>query len=275
MKKMFFSIITEFDMSLPYYFAGVGCFYEQEDIKRPEGHPDFQWIQCRKGKGELNLNGTKYIIEKGKGMFLFPNEPHEYHAIGDEWEVDWIIFRGNHIETFIREILKMKHSDVYYVTSPNILADKITELYKTASSANHTKNLSCSSLVYSILIDILRFASTTQNTSITEKYNRITPVLDYINEHYTEQLALQRLAEVAELTPQYLCSAFKKFTSQTLSEYINMIRIRKSKEYLLYERKMQIKEIAHIVGFNDVSYFCSMFRKIENMSPMEFRLLHN
>lgn len=275
MKKMFFPIITEFDAQLPYYFAGVGCFYKQEDIDRPDGHPDFQWIQCRNGKGELNLNGTEYTIEKGQGMLLFPNEPHEYHAAHNKWEVDWVIFRGRQIEPFVRNILKAEHSGVYYITSSNILSDKIAELYKTASSANNTKNLICSSLVYTILTDILRFSSLTQNTSIVNKFNRIEPVLNYINEHYTEQLSLGELAEFTNLTPQYLCSTFKKYTSQTLSEYINMIRIRKSKELLLYDRNMQIKEIARVVGFNDVSYFCSVFKKIEHISPTEFRYLHS
>ncbi len=77
------------------------------------------------------------------------------------------------------------------------------------------------------------------------------------------------------MTPQYLCTAFKRFTSQTLFEYINMVRIRKSKELLLYNKKIQIKEIAHLVGFQDVSYFCLTFRKLEKMSPTEFRGLHN
>lgn len=275
MKKMFFPIITEFDAKLPYYFAGVGCYYEQENIDRPEGHPDYQWIQCRSGKGELNLNGTKYIIEPGQGMLLFPNEPHDYHAIGDDWTVDWIIFRGNDTERFIREILKAGRSGVYYITNQHILADKIVELYKSASSVNHTKNLICSSIVYSVLTDLLRLTSLTQNTSIVNKFDRINSVLDYIDAHYTEQLSLSELAEIADLTPQYLCSTFKKYTSQTLFEYINMVRIHRSKEYLLYDRKMQIKEIARIAGFNDVSYFCSVFRKIEKMSPVEFRALHN
>lgn len=275
MKKTFFPVITEFDMQLPYYFAGVGCFYEQEDIDRPQGHPDYQWIQCRSGRGQLSLNGTKHIIEKNRGMLLFPNEPHEYHALDSAWEVDWIIFRGKHIETFIRTILGLKHSEVRYITSPQILSNEILELYKAAASANHTKNLICSSLIYTVLTDIMRLTSSTQNASILDNFNRITPVLNYIDEHYAKQLSLHLLAGVAGLTPQYLCSTFKKYTSQTLFEYINMVRIHRSKELLLYDKKMQIKEVAPKVGFNDVSYFCSMFKKIEQMSPSQFKSLHS
>ncbi len=275
MNKVFFPIITEFDQNLPYYFAGVGSCYEQENIDRPEGYPAYQWIQCRSGQGTLNLNGTTYTLEKGQGMFLFPNEPHNYHATEINWTVDWIIFGGKHIGEFVQETLKMKNSGVYYVTAPSIISDKIAELYKIASSSDSTKNLVCSSLVYAILIDILRLTSSKQNTSIVSKFNRITPVLNYIDENYASQLSLQELSDIAELTPQYLCSAFKKSTSQTLFEYINMVRIRKSKELLLQDRRLQIKEIARVTGFYDVSYFCSIFRKYENMTPTEFRSLYN
>lgn len=53
-----------------------------------------------------------------------------------------------------------------------------------------------------------------------------------------------------------------------------MIRIKKSKEMILQNKDMQIKEIGRLVGFNDISYFCSMFKKVEQMSPNEFRKLH-
>lgn len=274
MKKIIFPITTDFDMQLPYYFAGVGCDYEQENIDRSEGYPDFQWIQCRSGKGELNLNGTKYVLEENQGMFLFPHEPHEYHALHNSWKVDWIIFRGKDIEYFVRSILKMDCSSVYYVTSPHIISNKITQLYNTATSDNPTKNMICSSLVYAVLTDILRLTSSKQNSSIANRFNRIKPILSYIDENYAKQLSLSELADIADLTPQYLCSAFKKSTSQTLSEYINMVRIRKSKEFLLSDRNMQIKKIALITGFQDTSYFCSIFRKYENMSPTEFRALY-
>lgn len=275
MKKMFFPITTEFDAQLPYYLSGVGCQYEQENIVCPTGFPNYQWIQCRSGSGELTLNGSKYTIEKGCGMFLFPDEPHEYHSVNGKWEVDWIIFRGKYIDSFVRETLKMTASQVYYITAPHILSAKLEDIYKTGLSDNRTKNLICSSLVYAVLIDILRLTSLKQNTSIVNKFNKITPILNYIENNYASHISLSDIADIAGITPQYLCSAFKKYTSQTLFEYINMVRIRKSKEYLLMNKDMQIKEIAHNVGFGDISYFCTTFRKLENMSPTEFRVLHS
>lgn len=57
-------------------------------------------------------------------------------------------------------------------------------------------------------------------------------------------------------------------------EYVNLVRIKKSKELILRHKDMQIKEIAVLSGFEDVSYFCSQFKKVEQVSPGEFRKLH-
>lgn len=272
MKKMLFPVTTEFDLNLPYYFAGIGYDYEQENINRPDGYPDYQWIQCRSGKGELTLNGNKYIIEKGQGMLLLPDEPHEYHAVDGEWKVDWIIFKGTQIHSFMHNIMKTESSGMYYITSQHCIADKIADLFSADASSEPTKNFTCSSLVYAILMDILRLTSSTQNTAIVNKFDRINSVLSYIDKHFSEQISLSELADTAKLSPEYLCSTFKKSTSQTLFEYINMVRIRKSKELLLSD--MQIKEAAYSVGFNDTSYFGLVFKKFEKMTPSEFRALH-
>lgn len=273
MSKVNFPIISDFESKLPYYFGGVGCDYTQEDINRPLGYPEYQWIQCNKGKGILWLNGTKYIIEKGMGMLFFPNEPHRYESASDRWLVDWVIFKGKEIGNFIHTMLGLNHSEVMYITNPHIVRHKIEALYSKAISHTPEKNLSCSVLVYEILTDLVALTSHTQKMDMYSQFDKITPVLKYINGQYNKQLTLQELSEVAGVTPQHLCGIFKKYTSHTVFEYINLERIQRAKEMLLRDKNMQIKEIAHTVGFTDVSYFCSVFRRIENMSPTEFRRL--
>lgn len=269
--KMCFPVITAFDLKLPYYFTGVGCEYLQEDIVRPNGHPSFQWIQCRSGKGEVYIGGKRYIVGEGQGLFLFPDEPHSYHAIDGDWLVDWIIFRGSEVSSFVLNVLGLRKSAVRYIKNPHIIMNKLSQIYACSVSDSPTANVSCSVLVYEILADILALTSDRQASDIPLK--KINPVIAYIDKHYTGQIALADLADIAEVTPQHLCSIFKKCTSYTPFEYIIMKRIQKSKELLLGRRDMQIQEIAAAVGFNDTSYFCAVFRKIERISPGEFRIL--
>ena len=278
MNKMFFPVADEFSDKLAYGFAGVGCYYEQEHVKRPGGryetewmYPYYQWIQCRRGSGELVLGGKKYTVGEGQGMLLFPNEPHEYYAVTDSWEVDWVVFSGKYTEEFIRDIMGVRESRVYSVTMPHMISELIVKLYETAVSDDPVKYIISSGIVYDILRNIYICGFKKKGSSLSDKAERLRPVFRYIDEHYREAIPLTVLSDLILVTPQHLCVIFKNLTSRTVSEYINSVRIAKSKELLLRERNMQIKEVAALCGFSDVSYFCAMFKRFENISPAEFR----
>ncbi len=274
MKKMIFPVITEFESKLPYYIEGVGCSYEQEYINRPNGHPHYQWIQCRSGRGELKINNMTCMVTENQGMLLFPDTPHEYYAISDNWEVDWVIFQGRQIPDFFTNTSEITKSGVYFVSQPHTISSKIAMVYDIEQSGSPTKSLESSRIIYDILMDLLKFTSQKYDQNIANQYNKLKPLFDYIEHNYDKALSLTELSQVVNLTPQYLCSSFKKTTSQTVFQYINLFRIKKSKELLLQNKSLQIKELARIVGFQDVSYFCSAFRKSEQMSPIEFKRLH-
>lgn len=268
---MIFPTITEFELTLPYYIVGVGCDYEQEYIIRSNGFPYYQWIQCRRGIGELKLNNNTYTIAENQGMLLTPETPHEYYCVSSSWQVDWIIFNGPFIKEFFEFTAKMKTSGVYYISQSHTIAEKIKQIYEIEKSDSQIKSVEGSRLTYEILMDLLKYTSEKVNSSISNKYNRLKPLFIYIDENYYKPLSLSEMSDVVGLTPQHLCNSFKKITSHTITEHINLTRITKSKEMMIQNRDMQMKEIARAVGFHDISYFCSTFRKYVHMSPIEFK----
>ena len=95
-------------------------------------------------------------------------------------------------------------------------------------------------------------------------------VLQYIEEHYPEQIKLNELAKIAGVSEQHLCRLFKKNFSIRPMEYLNTVRISHAKELLTYSSKT-VAEIASETGFSDSSYFYVVFKKHENISPAEYR----
>lgn len=271
--KMVFPLLSDSDLELPYYTGGVGCNYEQEKQCRQKGFPYYQWIQCRQGTGRLHLNNTVYTIQENQGILMYPNLPHEYYALSDSWEVDWIIFNGSCIEEFFQHAAKMKESGVYNLSHPNAITEKIVQIYHTIKADTPTKSFLTSRLVYEILIDILQYSSVKTENSLASKYCRFDPIFQYIENNYNQVITLSELSSIVGVTPQHLCNSFKETTATTIVEYINNTRIKKSKELLIQNPRLQIKEIALEVGFHDVSYFCAVFRKAEKMSPSEFKQL--
>ena len=93
----------------------------------------------------------------------------------------------------------------------------------------------------------------------------------YIDKNYmSSELSLTNVADAAGVCPTYLSTLFKKETGRNLSEYINSVRIERSKALLCCTSKM-IYEIAYEVGFQDYRYFSQIFKKCTGQTPRQFQ----
>lgn len=92
----------------------------------------------------------------------------------------------------------------------------------------------------------------------------------YIKEHLAEKISLDQAAEQVYLSKSYFCRIIKEELGCTFTEYVNRIRVDRSKA-LLRSSGMPIAEIACAVGFDDQSYYTRIFKKQVGVSPGKFR----
>lgn len=274
MKNTAFPIMTDNEMKLPYYVMSIGLDQAQEHIIRSNGYPSYQWIQTRSGSGRLVVDGEEYLVEQDQGIFLLPGQMHEYYADSDAWIVDWIGITGNAAEEFFTKIAGMTRSGVYYISQTHVIRETMEQILMAEQSKSPVKNLDISALAYTFMVNLLKLTSATSANSMINRYSRLTPILDYIDEHYAEAITLKQLSDLLGVTPQHLCTLFRKIMNTRIFEYINLVRIKKSKEVLLDQPSLPIRDVAHLNGFEDVSYFCYIFKRIEKHTPGEFRKLH-
>lgn len=98
----------------------------------------------------------------------------------------------------------------------------------------------------------------------------IANVIQYILQHYGDDLTLEKLAAEVHVSNSYLSRLFKKEQGMTLSNYIQTIRLQEAKE-LLSSTNLKTYEIAEKVGISDPVYFSKLFKRAEGLSPKEFR----
>lgn len=270
-----FSMITDLDRKLPFYLVGAGLNFHQEldPHLRPDGYPHFQWIQVKKGKGVFQLEGESYHITENQGILIYPNVPHNYYAEESPWIVNWFTFNGNYVGEFLKNI-HIETSNVYSVVQTGVFSGIIHKSLKLLRSTDPSKGLEASLYVYEFLTSFSRFIHKGDSIADSRLYGRLNPVLSYINENFNQPLTIEDLAGKIGVTPQYLCLLFKKIIQQRPIEYLNNVRINKSKNILLKHPQMKIGEISSATGYESSSYFCSIFKKTEGMSPGKFRELH-
>jgi len=98
----------------------------------------------------------------------------------------------------------------------------------------------------------------------------ITKARAYIAEHQTEEIKLGQVAKAVNMSSYYFCKMFKKVAGINFTDYVARIRIEKSKNLLL-NPNLRISEIAFEVGFQSLTHFNRVFKKILGQSPTEYR----
>ena len=98
----------------------------------------------------------------------------------------------------------------------------------------------------------------------------VDKINEYIAGHFSEDISRNEIAGQVYLTPEYMAKLYKKKTGKNLKDMINEYRIEKAKEYLKVGEK-NISDIAEAVGFDNFSYFSTVFKKIVGVSPKEFK----
>ena len=98
----------------------------------------------------------------------------------------------------------------------------------------------------------------------------ILRAMEYIERNYPEKLSLKDAASALYISPNYLSELFKKTTGQNFSDYLNDVRMERSRAYLA-DVSRKIGDISELVGFSDARYFSSAFRKKYGITPLEYR----
>jgi AraC-like DNA-binding protein len=92
----------------------------------------------------------------------------------------------------------------------------------------------------------------------------------YIAEHQTEDLSLSQVAKAVNMSSYYFCKMFKKVAGINFTDYVARVRIEKSKNLLL-NPNLRVSEIAFEVGFQSLTHFNRVFKKILVQSPTDYR----
>ncbi len=112
------------------------------------------------------------------------------------------------------------------------------------------------------------------NQIVVQQQNAEPPVIrrakEFIEAHQGEVLRLTLVARAVNTSPFYFCKMFKKATGLNFTDYVSRLRIEKAKNLLL-NRNLRVSEIAYEVGFQSLTHFNRVFKKVLGVPPTRFR----
>lgn len=160
---------------------------------------------------------------------------------------------------------------------------KIEEKLFVISNSYNEKSEISELMIYAALLEIFSLIGSnyTKNYVHLDLKNRLQLeytekfifLCNYINEHFTENLNLDYIAEIAGFSKFHFARLFKKYTNVTFYKYLNQKRIANAEVFLANSEK-NITEIALSTGFNNLSTFIRMFKQEKQCTPTEFRKMY-
>jgi AraC-like DNA-binding protein len=128
--------------------------------------------------------------------------------------------------------------------------------------------------IVKLLTIFAQHLSMVTNQIIVQEANFELPVItrakEYIRQNQGEELSLGMVAKAVNTSTFYFCKLFKKATGVHFTDYVSRVRVEKAKNLLL-NPNLRISEIAYEVGFQSLTHFNRVFKKIIGQSPTEYR----
>lgn len=108
-------------------------------------------------------------------------------------------------------------------------------------------------------------------SSNTTSYSAVTTSIQYINEHYMEDITLNSVANAVHLSPSYFSKSFLKITGVKFAAYLSSVRISKAKELIEENTAITLQELCDKTGFKSIPHFYKMFEKNAGVTLMQYR----
>lgn len=121
-----------------------------------------------------------------------------------------------------------------------------------------------------ILADIINIIKNGKSIAKNKGETLVKTIQNYIDEHFTEEITLEDIANSLYISYFYMCHFFKSRTGISVNSFINRKRMEKAFRELIKTDK-KITDIATECGFNNLSYFSETFSKVVSMTPQAFR----
>jgi len=244
-------------------------------------HPEYEIACVLRGSGTRHVGNHFSSYENGDLVFLGPNLPHAGFGLNAHGPHEEIVIQVKEdvfnqsiiIRPEMGSIKKLLDNTKYGIFFTGYTKDKVTrKLQKCLRLPPFERFME--------LVSVLQIMATSEEyelinpstdlSSIIKKNNaRLQKIFTYVEQHFNEEVNIQKVASTANLSVPSFCNYFKKTMGTTFTDFINQYRIQRACLLLLQEKS--VSETSFECGFNNVAYFNKVFKTVIKKTPTEFR----
>jgi len=240
-------------------------------IERKEGVPQVILIYCLKGTGWLEMAGATFRIDKGHAVLISPDVPHIYRADGDDpWSVFWIHFDGEQVSLILESLGVTDKKPLIYVPDTEMMRQTFEDVFACLNYHYSDAGLLAMTSELMRLISRIKLNQGNPRKEMQADEDRIMESIRFMERHLDMTLTLESLASRAGQSVPHYCKLFKERIGQPPLAHFIQLKINKACE-LLFQTNQTVKAIAEQLGYDDPYYFSRQFKKVQGLSPSEYR----
>lgn len=231
------------------------------------------------GEGTLEYGGETFLLKKGDCAFVDCRRDYA-HSCGEAlWRLKWVHFYGPNMGGIYGKYVERGGRPILTPADSSTCEKLINEIYGIASSDSNIKDMQIFEKLTSLLTLVMgQSLGPTENAGSEDriqqknavKRQNLQAVKEYLDGHYASRITLDMLSERFFINKFYLTRIFKEQFGESVTGYLLQVRITQAKQRLRFTNQ-SIEEIAHECGMHDANYFSRVFKKVEGVSPGEFR----
>lgn len=246
-------------------------FYQEKGTNYNfSGEKHSYWELTYVDKGELltTIDGVSYHLKQGDLIFYAPMQFHTqstFEKISSSYLTINFKMNFNHADLLCNKIFSLKR-DSYFIVTRLIEELSNDNLYSNDLSLCYLKQL----IIQMLRLDNSHFHSKpTTHMQQTYENELLNDILLYIDDNIYEKISVSTLCDHFCISTSMLHSLFRKNMNNTAKNYINELKLSKSKE-LIRNSTHTLSEISEMLGFSSIHYFSKKFKSYFNISPTEY-----
>ena len=227
---------------------------------------DVVFIDCRKAYS----HSTGNISSTGNAHSVDNNHSTEEKDGEKLWSLRWCHFYGPSMPAIYAKYCERGGQPVIRRADVSQYSTILTDIYTLASSSDYIRDMRINGKLNDLLTLLMESSWHREAHTNAPKKMDISLVKSFLDEHYKEKLSLESVASHFFIDKHYLARLFKEQYGVTLVTYLQQVRITHAKRMLRFTDK-SIEEIGLECGIGELNYFSRVFKKLEGVSPSEFR----
>lgn len=282
------NVLSDLSERLYYNFTAFPVYVKKDELSRYgyealcHWHPDLEFIYIVNGSMDYFINGKKVHLQQEQGIFV--NSRRLHYGFSEQKKdctfIALVINPALFSSTFDKAQLfteqKFGYNNIDYILLyPHVLWQKniiecIEQLYQEMNLVplNPLRVLAKSISICADIGDYIETAKVAEKDSVVQV--AFLNMTEYIHNNYQKKLTLDKIANAGAVCRSKCCQLFQQYVRMTPNSYLTKYRLAKSAE-LLRDTELSVTEISSLCGFQNTSYYISLFKHETGQTPLHYR----